>query len=226
MLGNGCKQVGPRRLTVAVLRRARPYSQLQDAWPAVSAACLDEAQQAHAEVADALRMVRACCSTALVPYAFTRQKTLHLPAKLCRPLWWTCSAAGATLRRRWTPSAVRPGAPGLQRRLSAARPLPCEAQAFPGTLKKLEPHCTPPQGSLCRKTDVVPWNHSSLCFAWGSHAWVLSPVCLTAFPQQEGVRAASAAGRLLHRLADSAEGCLRGRAAQPAGQPGSDKVRT
>ncbi|KAK9823055.1 hypothetical protein WJX81_005034 [Elliptochloris bilobata] len=38
-------------------RRTRPYSQLQDAWPAVSASCQDEAQQTHAEVADALRMV-------------------------------------------------------------------------------------------------------------------------------------------------------------------------
>ena len=45
-----------------VLRHVRPYSQLQDAWPAVSAASLDDAQQAHAEVADALRMVRASCS--------------------------------------------------------------------------------------------------------------------------------------------------------------------
>ena len=72
----GCTEVGSGRLTLVVLRHVRPYSQLHDAWPAVSAACLDEAQQAHAEVADSLRMVRACCGA--VPAWNDKRKDKHL----------------------------------------------------------------------------------------------------------------------------------------------------
>lgn len=67
-----------------MLRRVRPYSQLQDAWPAVSAACLNDAQQAHAEVADALRLVRARCSA--VPLRkLSSVKSKNLPLT-CEPV--------------------------------------------------------------------------------------------------------------------------------------------
>ena len=51
------------------------------------------------------------------------------------------------------------------------------------------------------------------------------PMCLKALCLQEGVRVASAAGRLLHRLAARAQGCICSAAAQPAGQLGSSEVR-
>ena len=54
---------------------------------------------------------------------------------------------------------------------------------------------------------------------------IVTPLCLNVLCLQEGVRVASAAGRLLHRLAARAQGRVCRAAAQPAGQLGSSKVR-
>lgn len=202
-----------------VLRHVRPYSQLQDAWPAVSAACLDDAQQAHAEVADALRMVRASCtptfervtlqSTSLPLTSGAVQAAMvdvfrsrgHLAAPLdplgraTRGPWF------AEAPERCTSSALC--GPGLFSPADRDRALTASFSVR----------------SLCRGVTGSS-TVGRACLARGPTPMYLKTLCL-----QEGVRVACAAGRLLHRLASRAQGCVCRAAAQPAGQLGSRTVR-